>query len=192
MQPLRAQSLAAAFLLGLLWAVSPGQDAQPPRAPEKPKAPGRPERFAPPIFALMDALDTDKDGKLSADEIKAAPQAWKKLDKNKDGKLSAEEIGWPPRFAPFPPGGGRPMGPGRGFPFGGAPLGGERGGRSFTQRLMSRDANGDGKVTADELPKSMQFLIRLGDADKDGAIDKQEAEQLAQQLGLAASRPDSR
>ena len=172
MQRLKAQTLVIALVLGLLSA-SPGQDARPPRAPEKPKAPQRPEGFPPPTFALMDALDTNKDGKLSVDEIKAAPQALKKLDANKDGKLSAEEIGWPPRFPGFPGGGGPP--------FGGPPFGGERGGRSLAERIMARDANGDGKVTKDELPKSMQFLIRLADANNDGAIDPKEAERLAQQ-----------
>ena len=57
---------------------------------------------------------------------------------------------------------------------------------------MSRDANGDGKVTKDELPKSMHFLIRLADTNNDGAIDKSEAEQLAKQLGIDADQGPSR
>jgi Ca2+-binding EF-hand superfamily protein len=36
---------------------------------------------------LFQALDTDKDGELSAAEIANAPAALKTLDKNKDGKL---------------------------------------------------------------------------------------------------------
>jgi hypothetical protein len=177
----RARTFLTALLLGLVSAV-PGQDARPPRAPEKPKAPDGPEGFAPPLFALMEALDTNKDGKLSADEIKAAPQSLKKLDRNKDGKLSAEEIGWPPAFPGFGGGRGRP-------PFGGPPFGGERGGRSLAERIMARDANGDGKVTKSELPKSMHFLIRLADRNEDGAIDKTEAERLARQLGLDSGPP---
>ncbi len=185
MHILKVQTTVTALLLGLVSAV-PGQEARPPRVPEKQKAPAGPEGFAPPMFALMDALDTNKDGKLSADEIKAAPQSLKNLDKNKDGKLRSEEIGWPPQFPGF--GGGR-----GGPPFGGPPFGGsERGGRSLAERIMARDANGDGKVTKDELPRSMQFLIRLADTNKDGAIDKQEAERLAKKLDLEAapSRPN--
>jgi hypothetical protein len=185
MHILKVQTITTALLLGLISAAS-GQDAKAPRAPEKPKAPAGPEGFAPPMFALMEALDTNKDGKLSADEIKAAPQALKKLDKNKDGKLSAEEIGWPPQFPGF--GGGR-----GGPPFGGPPFGGsERGGLSLAERIMARDANGDGKVTKDELPRSMQFLIRLADTNKDGAIDKQEAERLAKKLDLDTGQGASR
>jgi Ca2+-binding EF-hand superfamily protein len=131
-----------------------------------------------PKFVLKEALDTDKDGKLSADEIKAAPESLKKLDKNQDNKIDAEEIGWPPRMQGFPGrgGGGRP-------PFGG----GGQSERSLAEIIMRCDADGDGKVDKDELPKSMRILIQMADTDKDGAIDKKEAEQLAQKLGLDAA-----
>ena len=48
---------------------------------------------------VMLALDTDHDGTLSADEIKNAPAALKKLDKNGDGKLTEDEVrpNFPPR-----------------------------------------------------------------------------------------------
>lgn len=46
---------------------------------------------------LMRALDTDKDGALSAAEIAAAPTALKTLDKDGDGILSAEELRPPMR-----------------------------------------------------------------------------------------------
>ena len=57
----------------------------------------------------MTALDSDKDGKISAKEIENAVATLKALDKNQDGKLSPEEIGWPPSF-----GGGGFGGGGRG------------------------------------------------------------------------------
>ena len=41
---------------------------------------------------VMTALDADHDGALSADEIKNAPAALKKLDKNGDGKLTEDEV----------------------------------------------------------------------------------------------------
>ena len=46
---------------------------------------------------LMAALDTDKDGSLSADEMKNAETALKTLDKDGDGKLSPEELRPPGR-----------------------------------------------------------------------------------------------
>ena len=53
----------------------------------------RPPRPVPPIIA---ALDADKDGVISAEEIKNAAAALATLDKNKDGKLTHEELR-PPR-----------------------------------------------------------------------------------------------
>jgi len=64
---------------------------------------GRPRMASP----LMEALDTNRDGTLDADEIKNAAVALLKLDKNGDGKLTQEEL------RPARPQGGRgPGGPG--------------------------------------------------------------------------------
>ena len=49
-----------------------------------------------PMGPLMAALDTDKDGVLSAKEIAAATENLKKLDKNGDGKIDRMEL-LPPR-----------------------------------------------------------------------------------------------
>ena len=49
-----------------------------------------------PMGPLMAALDTDKDGVLSAEEIAAATENLKKLDKNGDGKIDRMEL-LPPR-----------------------------------------------------------------------------------------------
>ncbi len=132
-----------------------------------------PRGFGPPVFALYEALDTNHDGSLSSEEIKTATESLKKLDKDGDGKLSAEEIGWPPRRPSGIP--GEPGGPG-------GPFGAEVGTSSFAERLMNRDANGDGEVTAKELPKSMRLLVPLCDINKDDAINRSEAEQLEQRL----------
>jgi hypothetical protein len=45
----------------------------------------------PPPLPLMTALDTDHDGQLSPEEIKAAPGMLKTLDQNGDGKLTEDE-----------------------------------------------------------------------------------------------------
>jgi hypothetical protein len=182
-------SVAVLFLFATL------VQGQPPGGPGGPGGP--PPGFSPPGFHLMKALDEDRDGKISADEIRNAAAALQKLDKDKDGKLSSEEIGWPP--APgsgFPgPGGGRPefgrggppgmggfpgLGPG-GFPgFSGsgpprrpdpdkdAQRKRSSGNRFFTaEQLQPLDSNGDGKITKDEIPKRMQDLI-LGRLDANG------------------------
>jgi hypothetical protein len=46
------------------------------------------------------ALDTNRDGVISADEITAASASLKTLDKNGDGQLTREEFGPPPRRNP--------------------------------------------------------------------------------------------
>lgn len=145
-----------------------------------------------PTFPLLEALDKNKDGKLTKEEIDGAVEALKTLDHNSDGKLSQEEIGWPPAFLGRGGGmGGRGMGgrggPGAGFggggfgggggPGGGGPGGGGPG--DLVERIMSQDKDGDGKVTQAELPEAMQRILQRGDTNQDGAIDKAEAEAMA-------------
>jgi len=48
------------------------------------------------------ALDADRDGELSAEEIEGAAAALKKLDKNDDGKLDRDELR-PPHRGPGGP-----------------------------------------------------------------------------------------
>jgi Ca2+-binding EF-hand superfamily protein len=56
------------------------------------QGPPRGGRYGRPPNPLMDALDTNHDGQLSAEEIANAPASLKKLDKNGDGKLTADEL----------------------------------------------------------------------------------------------------
>lgn len=53
----------------------------------------------------------------------------------------------------------------------------------LVERVMKHDKNGDGKVTREELPERMHQLIEQGDANKDGALDKEELKKLAAKLG---------
>jgi len=172
--------LVAAVSLGAVSLVLAQQDSAGPAPKERRMRQGE---FGPPAFPLLEILDANQDGRLSRDEIAAAATALKKLDKDHDGKLSADEIGWPPRRfggrgfpggPGFPGSPGFPGGPG-GFGFPGGP-GGESSGLSLAQRILARDADGDGKVTAAELPPSMQFLLRRADANQDGALEADEAE----------------
>ena len=85
----------------------PGGGQGGPDGPGGPGGPGGRPRMASP---LMEALDTNRDGILDADEIKNATKALLKLDKNTDGQLTQDELR-PAR----PPGGrglGGPGGPG--------------------------------------------------------------------------------
>ena len=145
-----------------LWAQQPPPDGPASASGPKPEArEGRPDgpggrggmmRVNP----VVQALDTDKDGEISSDEIAKAPAALKTLDKNGDGKLSAEEL--------------RPnlRGPG-----------GERGGpRTDTTEvvngMMAFDKNGDGKLSTEELPERMRGIVARADTDKDGFASRDE------------------
>lgn len=126
---------------------------------------------------VLRALDENKDGELSADEIKNAAAALKALDKNSDGKLSAEELR--PSF-----GAGGFGGPG-GF---GRPGGNDP--KAFMERMKGLDKNKDGKLSKDELPEFLRerFLERA-DTNKDGVIDEKELQKASENPGGGFGRP---
>ena len=113
-----------------------------------------------PTSPMMTALDTNKDGQLSPEEIANAATALKTLDKNSDGILDATEL-TPPRG-----GQGRP--------------GGNTGG--FVDRVMERDADKDGKISKEEAGERMAGMFERMDADSDGFVTKTELEKMAQQF----------
>jgi hypothetical protein len=71
-----------------------GGPGTPPPPGETPTGIGNEPRPKPP---LLQALDSNGDGVLSAQEIEAAATALRTLDKNGDGQLTRDEIGGPPR-----------------------------------------------------------------------------------------------
>ncbi len=69
--------------------------------------------FGRPTDPLAGAIDTDKDGTISAEELAKASASLKSLDKNGDGTISLDEIRESMRAAMFGGGrGGRGGGPG--------------------------------------------------------------------------------
>lgn len=88
----------------------PGTGDTPPQGDGPQGPPPQGMRPVPPLIA---ALDTDKDGTISAEELKAASESLKTLDKNGNGALDREELR--PPHGPPPPDGGqegkRPEGP---------------------------------------------------------------------------------
>ncbi|MFN9719865.1 MAG: hypothetical protein ACK58L_14290 [Planctomycetota bacterium] len=167
MKPVKISTLVLSLFL------SASAMAQPPES----RGPGRPEgrpgeggpggregreggRFRMPN-PLADAIDKDKNGELSPEEIADAATALKTLDRNNDGKIDSTEMR--PNFE----------GMGRGG-FGGP--GGEAGadGAEMVQRLMEMDSNKDGKLQKDELPERLQSMFARGDKNTDGVLDKEE------------------
>ena len=132
--------------------------AQPPERRDGPP----PERRD----GLRDALDTNGDHELDADEIKNAAANLAKADRNNDGKIDHEEFRPPLPPIPRGEGGFRGPPPSRDGGSDGGPVrdgaarreGGPRpeGGPSperFVERAMSFDADGDGKLDRTEVEK---------------------------------------
>jgi hypothetical protein len=104
------------------------------------------------------------------------------------GGKPGESRGGRPGFGPpgfrGPPASG---GPGRGGPGTGPP-----GGFSI-ERLFRFDRNNDGKVSKAELPEFLaERLLGRADTNKDGVIDREEAEGLGRQLPTSGSRGQER
>jgi Ca2+-binding EF-hand superfamily protein len=112
-------------------------------------------------FRLLQALDTDHDGVISAAEIAAAPQSLRALDIDEDGKLTAEECAEEGAHGPTP--------------------------SELVKTLMAFDKNGDGKLQREELPERLRGLFDRGDLNKDGVLTMDEVQKLAR--AEQASRP---
>lgn len=81
-----------------------GPPSGPPGGPGGREDPRFGAGFRGPPSPLFDALDANRDGELSAEEIENAPAALRKLDKNKDGKVVMREL-MPQGMWPGGPGG---------------------------------------------------------------------------------------
>lgn len=172
--------MALAVAVATVPAFANAQEEDKPAPPERPERPERQQGRGGPGGArggggpIFGAIDANKDGTLSAEEIAAAPAALKKLDTDGDGNVTNEEL-----RAQFSGGGGG------GAP-GGAP-GGAAGGGAFTadamvERMMQADTNGDGKVSTEEAPERMQRAFERGDTNGDGALDEAEIKVLAGEI----------
>ena len=139
----------------------------PPGGPDGGPPPGGPQGMRRPPDPLMIALDADKDGELSAEEIANATAALKALDKNADGKLTKEEL----RPARPPRGEGPDKGePGRDGPPPGPPEGARR---PAPPLAVALDADKNGEFSAEEIANAATALKSL-DKDADGKLNKVE------------------
>lgn len=101
---------------------------------------------------IMQALDADGDGEMSADEIAGATAALLSLDTDGDGNLTTSEMNAGERR------GRGPGGPGRGRPF---------------PPIQALDKDGDGELFEDEVTDAAESLAKL-DANGDGRLDREE------------------
>jgi hypothetical protein len=122
-----------------------------------------PNGHRPPPPPLLVALDTNKDGVISADELAKASDSLKTLDKNSDGQLTKDE------FCPKPP----PRPQARKDKASGKS-------ESTTQRppppsplVKALDANKDRVIASDEITGASAALATL-DKNSDGQLTKDE------------------
>lgn len=113
-------------------------------------------------------LDSDQDGALTESEV--GDRRWKRLgsaDENKDGKVTPAEID-------KALGTGQPGFLGKGA-FGPGGRGHGKGGRGGPGgRMFQLDANQDGSLTAEEVGADRWVHLAAADADKDGKVTKDE------------------
>lgn len=152
-----------------------------------PGGPGGGPRWNPEQFVdrLMEN-DKNGDGKLSADEITETVKPMiDGADRNGDGVYDRDELlahvgNMRNRFRGGP--GGGPDGP-PGFGFGGPDGGPGFDANQVFGRLMQGDRNGDGRLTADEVPPQAMGMLQGGDQNGDGAIDAAELQAVMRRMG---------
>ncbi len=119
---------------------------------------------------LMEALDTDHDGVLSAEEIRRAPESLRALDRDRDGRIEGSELRARPggRAGRNRPGSGAAGGPGDLGP----PPGGPEG---FGPPPGGPGGRGRGPEVGDVMPPFVRQQIRL-DADQSRKIKALESD----------------
>ena len=195
------------MIISPLLAQKPDQEGAPERVPQS--GPGGGSRSLMQNLPVLAALDTDGNGEISAAEITAASAALKTLDKNKDGKLSADELR--PRFgnrpptrdrgSPVPARPDRPSAPSDRNPLAVGKIGGlspleivqmfgVRGIDGVSDRAMSgyrrvfgfTDVNKDGRHSRKEYvdggrhltPEARAGIFQASDTDRDGFVSEKE------------------
>lgn len=107
---------------------------------------------------VLEALDLNHDGRLSAEELKAAPQSLRVLDKNNDGKITANEVS-------------------------ARPGGEQNSGNEMLAHLMAFDKSGKGYLVAEDLPERMRGIFARGDANHDGKLTPEELKAMSEHQG---------
>ena len=120
---------------------------------------------------LLLVLDADRDGIISADEIRNSINTLKQLDVNKDGRLEPTE--YRPGSARLPNGTGR-NGPSQRNPQQMANQQVPDAVQQSIDRLLEYDENEDGQLVLEELPSRLRSIFTRADRDNNGILTRRE------------------
>jgi Ca2+-binding EF-hand superfamily protein len=124
--------------------------------------------------AKFSAMDTNGDGKISADEHSAyATTKFEKIDANGDGKITVSEMDTAHE---------KMMG-GKGKS--------EKMTMSTSEKVKMMDTNGDGNVSSDEFTASSKTMFDKADANSDGYLTKQEMKSGIEKMKESKGKPPS-
>jgi hypothetical protein len=141
--------------------------------------------------ALFSAIDTDGDGEITTRELRKAVASLKKLDTDKDGKITRAETLNNVAADPSASGAVGSNGQSR-FSNGTVSGGGVNGGgygsdpRPGAPNMMQYDRNGDGRLSADEMPANMRGSLRGADQNGNGQLDPAEVLAFQQRMNERA------
>jgi Ca2+-binding EF-hand superfamily protein len=128
--------------------------------------------------ALLIAMDTDHDGIVTKIEMNKAMAALRKVHKDNKGNMTVpDKAGADTNAAQGPDAGQDPTAAG-------ATAGGDR--RNDNEAMtwfMSYDKNGDGKLSANEVPQNMRAGLQAADLNGDGFIDAKEFQIFSRKMG---------
>ncbi len=128
---------------------------------------------------MIRQFDRNNDGRIGLDEVtdeRSLRMLGNFQDANGDGALDRPELlaGMAQMQQRL---GGGGFGGGGGFD-----------GARMTERLMANDRDGDGKLSAEEVPEQFRGMLQGGDEDSDGFIDARELEMSTRRMGERFSR----
>lgn len=125
-------------------------------------------------------LDEDKDGKLSSNEVPERMRGFfARADQNGDGFATREELIAAASRANRMSGNNAPLIQREG----GQPGQQRDSGQFFARMFEQRDADKDGKLSAEEMPEQMAERLQQIDADADGFVSRKEMEAMVSRFG---------